>query len=397
MRKFDDISIGERAELSHIVTEKDVNTFASLTGDDNKLHMEDDFASQTSFGKRVVHGMLSASFISTIIGTKLPGDGALWYSQTIEFLLPVRIGDEIKVVAEVKSKYDRTQSIELQTDIFNQHGQAVVTGTAKVKLIEKKEKAADKSVAENNRTQVALIIGATGGIGYATCKELAANGFKIGIHYNSNKSKAEKIQSELEQMGVASAICKADICNASEVTNMFEQLNRKLGFIEVLINCSTIPVPTVPLKNTDWSSIQKHLDITVHGMYNLFENAFPVMSEGKYGRIIALNTQAIEMLPPKGWIGYVTAKSALAGLCRSMAVELAYLGITVNMVSPGMTETDLISDMPEKVRLIAATKSPLKRLATPADIAAAISFLASEKASYITGETIRVNGGQVMI
>lgn len=397
MNRFDSIKIGERAELSHVVTEKDVEIFANLTGDDNKLHMEDAFARQTSFRKRVVHGMLSASFISTIIGTKLPGDGALWYSQTIEFLLPVRIGDEIKVVAEVKSKNERTKSIEIQTDIFNQHGQAVLVGVAKVKVIEKKYENKQKSGLENTRSKVALIIGATGGIGYATCKELAKNGFRIAIHYKSNQSKAISLHSELKDLKVDAMICKGDICDAKQVATIFEQVNRQLGPIEVLINCSTIPIPVVSLKDLDWEDIQKHLDITVKGMYNLFVNAISVMTEHKYGRIIALNTQAIEILPPKGWVGYVTAKSALAGLCKSMAVELAGAGITVNMVSPGMTETDLIADMPEKAILIAATKSPLKRLATAEDVAVAISFLANEKASYITGETIRVNGGQVMV
>ncbi|MFZ6024738.1 MAG: SDR family oxidoreductase [Bacteroidota bacterium] len=397
MSKFDSITIGEKAEIIHTVTEKDVNSFASLTGDDNKLHMEDSFAKQTSFGKRVVHGMLSASFISTIIGTKLPGDGALWYSQSIEFLLPVRIGDEIRVVAEVKAKNERSKTIELQTDIFNQHMQTVITGTAKVKIIEVEPKAISKEQEKNKRANTALIIGATGGIGYATCKELALKGFNVIVHYNRNEEKAIKIKGELEKTGVSVIICKADICMQTEVAEMFSMINRKMGAIDVLINCSTIAVPIIPIKNTDWQNIQNHLDISVKGMFNLFSNAIPVMTDQGYGRIIALSTQAIETTPPKGWIGYVTAKSALAGLCKSMAVELASLNITVNMVSPGMTTTELIADMPEKARLIVASKSPIKRLANPEDIAAAICFLASEEASYITGETIRVNGGQVML
>jgi 3-oxoacyl-[acyl-carrier protein] reductase len=396
MSRFDNISIGERAELSHVVTEKDVDAFANLTGDDNKLHMEDSFASETSFKKRVVHGMLSASFISTIIGTKLPGNGALWYSQTIEFLLPVRIGDEIKVVAIVKSKNERTQSLEIQTDIFNQHGQTVLSGIANVKVVEPKT-TNKNSTSVNKRSKVALVIGATGGIGYATCIELAKNGFKLAIHYNSNQSKAIGIQAELQKMEVESFICKSDICNAEQVKVMVEQVNRNLGAIEVLVNCSTIPVPSIAFKDLEWKHIQNHLEITIHGMYNLFMAVIPTMIEYKYGRIIALNTQATEMVPPKGWVGYVTAKSALSGLCKSMAVELAVSGITVNMVSPGMTDTDLIADMPEKAKLIAATKSPFKRLASAEDVAVAITFLAMEKASYITGETIRVNGGQVMI
>ena len=99
-----------------------------LSGDDNKLHVDKAFAARTSFKKPVVHGMIGASFISTVIGTKLPGDGALWYSQTLDFLLPVRIGDMITVVAEVIKKNDRERSIELDVRIFNQNRQIVTGG-----------------------------------------------------------------------------------------------------------------------------------------------------------------------------------------------------------------------------------------------------------------------------
>ena len=92
MTKFESINIGDNAELTHTMTQSDINQFVKLTGDDNKLHVDEEYASTTSFKKPVAHGMLSASFISTIIGTKLPGDGALWYSQSLEFLQPVRVG-----------------------------------------------------------------------------------------------------------------------------------------------------------------------------------------------------------------------------------------------------------------------------------------------------------------
>jgi len=97
MKKFNQISVGDNAQLVHKITLNDVEKFINLTGDDNKLHFDNDFARKTEFKKPVVHGMLGASFISTLIGTKLPGDGALWYSQTLEFLRPVRINDTVTV------------------------------------------------------------------------------------------------------------------------------------------------------------------------------------------------------------------------------------------------------------------------------------------------------------
>ena len=129
MKKFDSILVGDKAELIHVITQSDINQFVKLTGDDNKLHVDEEYASTTSFKKPVAHGMLGASFISTIIGTKLPGDGALWFSQNLEFLKPVRVGDELRITAEVIKKIDRTKTIELQTDIYNQHKQKVTTGT----------------------------------------------------------------------------------------------------------------------------------------------------------------------------------------------------------------------------------------------------------------------------
>ena len=118
--KYCDIQIGMTKEITHLITQEDVNKFADLTGDDNKLHLDEKYASKTSFKKPVAHGMLSASFISTIIGTEIPGDGALWFSQTIDFLIPVRVGDLITVKATVLKKDDRNNAIEMSTDIYNQ-------------------------------------------------------------------------------------------------------------------------------------------------------------------------------------------------------------------------------------------------------------------------------------
>jgi len=125
MSKFEDIQVGDIEQIKHKITEKDIDRFVELTGDDNKLHVDETYAETTPFKKPVVHGMLSASFISTIIGTKIPGDGALWISQNLDFLLPARIGDEITIKAEVIKKIERQQIVEIKTEIYNQHKQKV--------------------------------------------------------------------------------------------------------------------------------------------------------------------------------------------------------------------------------------------------------------------------------
>ena len=175
MKKITEINIGDKAEIKHIITEEDIKRFVELTGDDNKLHVDKEFASKTVFKKPVAHGMLGASFISTVIGTKIPGDGALWFAQNLEFLLPVRAGDEINVIVEVIKKNERDNVIELRTDIYNQHRQKVTAGIAKVKILEQE---AEESLTNEKRfKKIALVIGGTGGIGRAPRIRPAQDGF----------------------------------------------------------------------------------------------------------------------------------------------------------------------------------------------------------------------------
>ena len=136
MSRYSKFKIGDNATIIHQITKEDIEKFVSLSGDNNKLHVDNEFASKTSYKKPVVHGMIGASFISTLIGTKIPGDGALWYSQNIDFLLPVRIGDILTIKAEIIKMIPRLNSIELKTEIINQKKQKVTKGVAKVKIIE---------------------------------------------------------------------------------------------------------------------------------------------------------------------------------------------------------------------------------------------------------------------
>ena len=140
---FDSIKLGAVATSEHKVTEADVNDFVKLSGDDNKLHVDSGFAEETKFKGVVAHGMLGMSFISKVIGTQLPGDGALWYSQNIEFLLPARIGDRLLVRVEVVGKCARERVIELKTEIFNQHKQRITNGVGKVRVVEPRTPSAE--------------------------------------------------------------------------------------------------------------------------------------------------------------------------------------------------------------------------------------------------------------
>jgi 3-oxoacyl-[acyl-carrier protein] reductase len=396
MTRFDDIRIGEEAEIKHVVTQQDLDRFVELTGDDNKLHVDKEYAAKTSFKKPVVHGMLGASFISTIIGTKLPGDGALWFSQTIEFILPVRIGDELTIRATVTKKIDKLQIIELQTDIFNQDKQKVTAGVARVKIVAQEQTGKDTMTDEQPTRKVALVIGATGGIGKATCLGLAKEGFEVIVHYNHNEDGARAIKSEIESTGSRAEIVSADIRNEEEIRKIVELVKRKFSSLSVLINCATAKIANVGFGNLEWTDMQNHIDINVKSNFYLLRHCMPLFEAAKYGKVILMTSQAVET-PNAEWLPYITAKAALQGFARALAVEMAPKGVRINLVSAGMTETELIADIPEKARLVTAAKTPLRRLARAGDIAEGIIFLATGRSDFMTGETLRINGGQVMI
>lgn len=398
--RFNKIFIGQTAEVTHKITEKDIEAFVNLTGDDNRIHIDKDFAKKTAFQKPVAHGMLSASFISTIIGTKIPGDGALWYSQTLEFLTPVRVNDIITVKAEVLSKNERLNSIELRTDIYNQNKQLVIKGTANVKIVEDQIQDLDNSSASIQNVDykpVALVVGATGGIGASVSKKLIDEGYDMVLLYHSNETKVNEILEYAEKSGRKAIKIKTNITNKDSINEAIEKLERFFDRIDVFVNCATSKIPNIKIGNLCLDDIKEQLSINIDANFYFLKKILPTMKKTKSGRIIFLTTQYTDGTPPPELMPYVIAKQALNGMAKSLAVELAMNGITVNLVSPGMTQTELISEIPEKAKLITAAKAPLKRLAFPEEIASAIVFLASKEAAYITGETIRINGGQIML
>jgi 3-oxoacyl-[acyl-carrier protein] reductase len=394
MARYNDIKLGDKAEILHQITQQDIEKFVELTGDDNKMHTDSEYASTTSFKKPVAHGMLGASFISTIIGTKLPGDGALWYAQSLEFLKPVRIGDKLRITAKVVKKTDRNQTIELQTDIYNQNKEKVTSGTAKIKVVKQIEQ---NSVQEDTIAhKTVLVIGGSGGIGSATCLQLARDGFDVAIHYHNNRKKAEDLKKTITENGQKAVIVTGNMYREHDVSEIKVMSERIIGDISVIVNCSTIPIPAIKFSDLEWDDLQSHYDSNIKISFNLLKIFSPKWQENKFGKFIGITSLAAEK-PNSDWLPYITGKSSLNGFVKALAFELAPKGIRLNLVSPGMVDTPLITDVPEKVRLLSAAQTPLRVLATPEDIANTIAFLASDRANYLTGETIRVNGGQFML
>ncbi len=392
---FQDIKIGMTAKIRHRITEDDIKQFVNLTGDDNRLHTDPSFASKTSFKKPVAHGMLGASFISTVIGTKLPGDGALWFAQNLEFLLPVRVGDTLTICAEVIKKDDRSNVIEIKTDISNQYRQKVIHGLAKVKVIAQEPESILKPVKQPPK-KVALVVGGSGGIGSAVSLALSTAGFDVTVHYFKNAELAGALTEKIIETGRGAFSWGCDITDKQAVIEMIDGIARRFGPVSVLVNCTTIKIAAIKFSELLWDDFDQHLKNQILGNFNLIRAVVPGMEQMHYGKIITIDTQYVDS-PEAHLSPYITAKSALRGFQKSLAFDLAPKGINVNMVSPSMTNTEQISDVPERVRLMTAAKTPLRRLATPEDVAKVVVFLSTDQSDFLCGEIIRVNGGQIMV
>ncbi|MES2151906.1 MAG: SDR family oxidoreductase [Pseudomonadota bacterium] len=393
-KDFDAIAVGDTHSLVKTILEADVRKFVDMTGDDNPLHVDRAYAETTSFKDIVVHGMLGASFISTVIGTKLPGTGALWVAQNMEFLLPVRLGDVLTVSCTVLKKHERDRMLELDTRIVNQNQQLVLSGSGKVKVLVASAPVAPDPAA---RLKVAIVTGGAGGIGRAICERLAADGHHLVVNYRGQAERAAQIAQAINDAGLVRAIAvQADIASEAGAAALYEAACRAFGGVSVLVNNASPRINPKALAATAWADVQQQLDVQVKGAFLMAQACAPGMAQRRWGRIINISSQAIDGTPSVGWTGYAMAKGALSVFSNYMAAELGPQGITVNCVSPGMCDTALIGDIPEKAQLMIARQTPLRRLAKPADVAAAVAYLASDDAAYVTGDTLAVNGGMAM-
>ncbi|KQQ94945.1 glucose 1-dehydrogenase [Massilia sp. Leaf139] len=392
---FNAIQVGDTQTLVKDITEADVRKFVDMTGDDNPLHVDRAYAETTAFKDIVVHGMLGASFISTVIGTKLPGTGALWVSQNMEFLLPVRLGDRLTISATVLKKHERDRLLELDTRIVNQNQQLVLSGQGKVKvLVSAVPEAAQQ---QEERPRVAIVTGGAGGIGKAICLRLASDGYHVVVNYRSQADRAVAIAEEINKQGKTRALAvQADIATEEGAQALYQAALRAFGPVGVLVNNASPRINPKPFGHTDWGDVQRQIDVQVKGAFLMTRAVVPGMSERRWGRIVNITSQVLDGQPSLGWTGYAMAKGALAVFSKYMAAELGPQGITVNCVSPGMCETTLIGDIPEKAQLMIARQTPLRRLAKPADVAAAVAYLVSSDAGFVTGDTLAVNGGMAI-
>ena len=241
--------------------------------------------------------------------------------------------------------------------------------------------------------QIALVTGASRGIGAAIAHELGKQGATV-VGTATTASGAEQITQALQQAGIKGAGMALDVNDAAQVDVTLKAIAETYGDVTILVNNAGITRDTLlmRMKDEDWDAV---IATNLTSVYRLSQAVMRPMMKARHGRIISVSS-IVGHTGNAGQTNYAAAKAGMSGFTKSLAQELGSRGVTVNCVAPGFIDTDMTRELPEKVKTDLLAKIPMGKLGNVQDIAAAVAFLASPSAAYITGETLHVNGGMYM-
>lgn len=240
----------------------------------------------------------------------------------------------------------------------------------------------------------ALVTGASRGIGRSIALQLAEEGYNVAVNYAGSKDKAVAVVEEIKAKGVDSFAIQANVANGDEVKAMIKEVVSQFGSVDVLVNNAGITRDNLlmRMKEQEWDDV---IDTNLKGVFNCIQKVTPQMLRQRGGAIINLSS-VVGAVGNPGQANYVATKAGVVGLTKSSARELASRGITVNAVAPGFIVSDMTDALSDELKDQMLEQIPLARFGEDTDIANTVAFLASDKAKYITGQTIHVNGGMYM-
>ena len=240
--------------------------------------------------------------------------------------------------------------------------------------------------------KVALITGGSMGIGTAISLDLARNGADVALTYRKHGDEAKAIAAQIQEMGRKANAFQVDVSNFDEAQRLVAEIVQEFGHLDILVNNAGMNWDGVVWKMTEeqWDTV---IDVDLKGTFNFIRAVSPLFREQKSGKII--NITSINGLRGKfGQANYSAAKAGTIGLTKTVSKELGRSNVNVNTVAPGMILTDMFKDLPEEFKQKAADETVFNRLGEPEDVAQLVTFLASDKSKHITGEVIKVDGGQ---
>lgn len=394
------IPVGHEVRFEHSWSEADIQTFARLSGDDNPLHMESDAARRMGMEERVVHGMLVASLFSRLVGTCLPTKEIMYVSQDVRFHRPVYCGQKLVVHGRVEDYSPASRIATLSTRVVDASGHLMVSGRAQISVIIRSMNVSSNRLPDtatktlNGKT--AVVTGASRGIGAATALALARAGARVVVNFRANAAAAERIVRSIREGEGEAEMVAADVSSQSGVEQLAKEARERFGPIDLLVNNAGKGQRPKALVELDWSEFEDQIQLGAAAGFRLMRAFLPDLTERRGCVVNVLSTFAYGSPPPKQ-AAYVVGKAAFAGLTRAMALELGPLGIRVNGVAPGLTETEMSAHIPPRMHDVWASQTPLRRNADPDDVARVVAFLCSDEARFLAGAVIPVCGGAAML
>lgn len=244
--------------------------------------------------------------------------------------------------------------------------------------------------------KVALVTGASRGIGRATALLLAAEGAAVAVNYFQSESSAIAVVEEIMKAGGRALAIRADVRDEEQVRSMAAEVEKSLGPVDLLVSNASIGFPVKPFMEFSWPEFDAKLSGELKSTFFCCQAILPGMIERKSGCIIAISSTLSRHSSP-GFIAHCTAKSGLDAFVRSLAEEVGPFGVRVNVVAPGLTLTDATAWLPEEQKSMIANMTPLQRIALPEDVAGAVLALASDHSRFVTGCYVPVSGGLLML
>jgi 3-oxoacyl-[acyl-carrier protein] reductase len=341
--------------------------------------------------------LLAAVLYSTSVGVSLPGAWATFLEFACSLERRIDCGVPYALKGRITHRSVSTRIVKKELIIETAAGDVVARGTASAlvaappsRMPSSHELAQTMGLGLEGR--VVLITGASRGIGETTAKLFALHGSRVIVNYHRGAEDAARVVREITAAGGDAIAVGADVSDAGQVGDLCRRACDQYGTIDVLVNNAARDFRPVPFLNLSWENIQNDLDIIVRGAFHCCQAVLPLMLARGGGRIVNVSSVAVDN-PPPDQTKYVVAKSALVGLTRSLSIEFASRNIQVNLVVPNFVETDFVGHVPEGFRRKIAREIPMQRAAAPSEVARAIVFLASNHASFTTGQKVMVTGG----
>lgn len=383
------IKIGQKNTSFIKITKSHIEKFRTLTGDNNPIHLNKKFAQKHGFDKPIAYGLLTSSFLSKIIGSKLPGSGAVWTNCNLRFNKPVFVDDKLKIELTISQISLSLKMVKVTIEIFNQDGEIVLDGISDIKvpsykLPQKRKNNIKKKIKTDNRKGDILVLGGSSSIGSEIIKKIYK---KESIIYTYFKNKLKlKETKKLKSLHL-------DLSKKQNIDKFLKKLKTKTKKLKGIVFLASDKLAIKEFSSTPLSKFFKDFQISVGGFVQILKSVDNMFIPNK-SFIIVLSSDSVNDLPPIYQSSYVVSKSALSALGKSLAVEYSKKGIKVNIIEPGMIDTKFTDKIPEIAKETYKTQNLSGELVQKSDVVNFIKYLIKNDLKNNFGTTYRINNGK---